>query len=152
MNWCMVLHSYLKAKSYWHFCLLLVSDSNRGFLIISFWIFYLLYRFSYCLLLASLTVLERMNWCMVHHSYLKAEWGRVSHIIPGDAPKCTDLCHNIVDLWLRACLPSWHSVVLQNLSNLISFHYWVPKGLTNFECWLWNFHTMNYNTHGVMWS
>ena len=39
------------------------------------------------------------------------------------------------------------SMVLQNLSKLISFHYWVPKDLTNFECWFWNFHTLNYNTH-----
>ena len=38
------------------------------------------------------------------------------------------------------------SMVLQNLSKLISFHYWVPKGLTNFEWWFWNFHTLNYDT------
>ena len=37
------------------------------------------------------------------------------------------------------------SMVLQNLSKLISFHYWVPKGLTNFEWWFWNFHTLNYD-------
>ena len=37
------------------------------------------------------------------------------------------------------------SMVLQNLSKLISFHYWVPKGLTNFDCWFWNFHTLSYN-------
>ena len=36
------------------------------------------------------------------------------------------------------------SMVLQNLSKLISFHYWVPKGLTNFDGWFWNFHTLNY--------
>ena len=23
-------------------------------------------------------------------------------------------------------------------------HYWVPKGLTNFDWWFWNFHTLNY--------
>ena len=38
------------------------------------------------------------------------------------------------------------SMVLQNLSKLISFHYWVPKDLTNFECWFWNIHTLNYDT------
>ena len=38
------------------------------------------------------------------------------------------------------------SMVLQNLSKLISFHYWVPKDLTNFECWFWNFHTLNYDS------
>ena len=42
------------------------------------------------------------------------------------------------------------SMVLQNLSKLISFHYWVPKDLTNFECWFWNFHTLNYNTPGAL--
>ena len=41
------------------------------------------------------------------------------------------------------------SMVLQNLSKLISFHYWVPKDLTNFVCWFWNFHTLNYNTLGT---
>ena len=40
------------------------------------------------------------------------------------------------------------SMVLQNLSKLISFHYWVRKGLTNFEWWFWNFHTLNYDTLG----
>ena len=42
------------------------------------------------------------------------------------------------------------SMVLQNLSKLISFHYWVPKGLTNFEWWFWNFHTLNYDNQGGM--
>ena len=42
------------------------------------------------------------------------------------------------------------SMVLQNLSKLISFHYWVPKGLTNFGWWFWNCHTLNYDRVGCL--
>ena len=37
------------------------------------------------------------------------------------------------------------SSILQNLKKSLFFHDWIPKGLTNFECVIINFHNLNYH-------
>ena len=42
------------------------------------------------------------------------------------------------------------SSILQNWKKLLIFHYCLAKGLTNFECVILIFHTLNYhNIHDV---
>ena len=38
------------------------------------------------------------------------------------------------------------SSITQNWNKSLSFHNFVPKGLTNFECPIWKLHTLNYHT------
>ena len=37
------------------------------------------------------------------------------------------------------------SSIMQNWKKLLSFHYCLPKGVTNFQCCILNLHTLNYH-------
>ena len=54
----------------------------------------------------------------------------------------TSLFGNSIFLHSEARLSS----IMQNWKKLLSFHYCIPKGVTNFECLLLNLHTLNYHT------
>ena len=41
------------------------------------------------------------------------------------------------------------SLILQNWKKLLFFHDCIPKGLTNFECVIINFHNLNYHNERV---
>ena len=53
----------------------------------------------------------------------------------------TSLLRNSIFLHSEARLSS----IMQNWKKLLSFHYCLPKGVTNFECLLLNLHTLNYH-------
>ena len=46
---------------------------------------------------------------------------------------------------------AWVSSIMQNWKKLLSFHYCLPKGVTNFQCCILNLHTLNYHTQSGRW-
>ena len=57
----------------------------------------------------------------------------------------TSLLKNSIFIHSEARLSS----IMQNWKKLLSFHYCLPKGVTNFECLLLNLHILNYHNRGV---
>ena len=43
------------------------------------------------------------------------------------------------------------SSITQNWKKLLTFHDCLPNGVTNFECFLLNLHSLNYHTGGREW-
>ena len=57
----------------------------------------------------------------------------------------TLLSRNSIFLHSEARLSS----IMQNWKKLLSFHYCLPKGVTNFECCILNLLTLKYHTQGL---